>query len=517
MAVEISLHPRQFDVLDSQANEILYGGAVGAGKSFLLRAIAVAMCLDNPGLQVYLFRRHYADLISNHFTGYMSFPEMLAPFVESGQVKISIGACDVNFDNGSAIHGRHCQHESDVTKYQGAEIHVLLPDELTHFTEYIYRFLRGRVRLGGLKIKDAWKNKIPCIIAGSNPGSVGHAWVKRTFIDNAIPDEIRQMPPEDGGMRRQFIPAKLADNPTLIENDPLYVTRLSGLGSPDLVKAMLDGNWDIVAGAAFEKLSRSTHQIRSFTPPTHFTRFTSCDWGTAKPYAVGWFCVPDEDVLLKAKGGYKDMLIPKNSIIMYREMYGWNGKPDEGCREESWQVAQKMLCHELGCTDMIPDIEGQKDMSKPIADYRRKLKDKAEKIDYRIGDSAMWAQHDGPSVAENFAKQGVVLEQSTKDRQANYLEMRNRIAPASGMPGFYITDNCLHFWRTVPELQLDERKPESGPDTRQEDHIYDMCVYGLVSRPMTWTRQARIATDYDDARKKAFAAERGSESVGRYS
>lgn len=475
------------------------------------------MCLDNPGLQVYLFRRHYADLISNHFNGFMSFPEMLGPFIESGQASISMGSCDINFENGSAIHGRHCQHESDVIKYQGAEVHVLLMDELTHFSEYIYRFLRGRVRLGGLKIKEHWKEKIPGIIAGSNPGSIGHAWVKRTFIDNAKPDEIRNMPPEDGGMRRQFLPAKLADNPTLMENDPMYVTRLQGLGAPDLVQAMLDGNWDIVAGAAFEKLNRSTHQIRSFEPKPYWTHFSSIDWGTAKPYSVGWYCVPDEDVVLTAKNGYSEKVIPKNSIIRYREMYGWNGKPDEGCRQESWQVAQKMLCYELDCTDLIPDIEGGKDMSIAIKKRRTELKDKAEKIDYRIGDSAMWAQHDGPSVAENFAKHGVVLEQSTKDRAANYIEMRNRIAPASGMPGFYVTDNCLHFWRTVPELQLDERQPEKGPDTRQEDHCYDEVSYALVSRPMIWTRKKRIENDYDNSRKKAFDADRGSEKVGRYS
>lgn len=475
------------------------------------------VCLDNPGANVYLFRRHYPDLFSNHMQGFMSFPEMLAKFVETGQCKINTGDMNIRFDNGSAIFLRHISHESDSIKYQGMEATLVIFDELTTFTEYQYRFLRSRVRLGGLQIKQEWKNKLPGIISATNPGGIGHAWVKRVFVDNCKPDEIRQMPSDEGGMRRQFVPAKLSDNPTLTLNDPDYITRLTGLGSPDLVRAMLDGNWDIVAGAAFEKLSRSTHQIRSFTPPPHWTRYTSIDWGTAKPYAVGWFCVPDEDVLLKAKGGYKDMVIPKNSIIMYREMYGWNGKPDEGCREESWQVAQKMLCYELDCTDMIPDIEGGKDMSKPIKDHRLKLKDKAERIDYRIGDSAMWAQHDGPSVAENFAKQGVVLEQSEKDRQGNYLEARNRISPPSGMPGFYITDNCLHFWRTVPELQLDERQPEKGPDTRQEDHMWDCVAYSLVSRPMTWTRQARIATDYDDARKKAFAAERGSEKTGRYS
>lgn len=478
----------------------------------------MALCLDNPNLQCYLFRRNYPDLISNHMSGHMSFPEMLAPFVNAGQCKINIGDFDIKFQNGSAIHGRHCDRDGDVTKYQGAEIHVLLIDEATHFSEYQYRFLRSRVRLGGTKVKEQWKNKLPCIIAASNPGSLGHAWVKRAWIDNSAPYDIRTMPDSEGGMRRQFIPAKLSDNPTLTENDPLYATRLSGLGSPELVKAMLEGDWDIVAGAAFEKLNRNTHMIRPFKPLHHWTKFMGIDWGTAKPYSVGWYCIPDTDVVLAAKQGQPEKLIPKNSIIRYREMYGWNGKPDEGTREESWRVAQKILCHEYGALDFIKEIDNGKDVIRDLQIWisLKENQHRAEHIDYRIGDSAMWAQHDGPSVAENFAKNGVTLEQCKKDRISNYQEMRNRISPADNAPGFYVTENCTNFWRTVPELQLDQREPEKGPDSRQEDHVYDEVSYALASRPMTWTREKRIEGEYEDSRRKAFDAERGGKT-GRYS
>lgn len=484
--VRIKLHPKQFQVFDSQATEILYGGAAGAGKSMLMRAVGITLTFDIPNLQVYLFRRTYPDLIANHMNGSGSLPELLGPFIETGQCKLNLTRNEIEWANGAKIHLCHCQYEQDVLKYQGAEIHVLLIDELTHFTEYQYRFLRNRVRLGGLQIPEQWRDRLPLILTGSNPGGLGHQWVKRTFIDMSAPGEIRRMPANEGGMLRQFIPARLEDNPTLTENDPGYEDRLSGLGSESLVKAMREGDWDITAGAAFEKLSKLKHSVRPFPIPNHWTKFTSIDWGTAKPYAHGWFAVNDEEVLIKPRGTEPQIYIPPNSIILYRELYGWNGKPNEGCREESWQVAKKILALET------------------------------EKIDYRIGDSAMWAEHDGPSVAESFRKNGIAMEQSKKDRAANYLEMRNRLDPDEGMPGFFIFETCHHFWRTVPDLQLDERNPEKGPETSQEDHVYDFCSYALVSRPMAWTKSARTKHDYEEARDKAFEAERGGKGKSRY-
>lgn len=512
MAV-LSLHPRQYSVLNSQATEILYGGAAGGGKSYLLRVLAIIICYDVPGIQVYLFRRTYPDLMANHMNGSGSFPELLAPFIKSGQCKINLTRNEIEWVNGSKIHLCHCQHEKDVIKYQGAEIHVLLPDELTHFTDFQYRFLRNRVRLGGLTVPDKWKARLPLICGATNPGSIGHQWVKATFVNHAAPFEVKRASDGEGGMLRQYIPAKLEDNPTLVNNDPGYIKRLEGLGNEALVKAMRDGDWDIVAGAAFEKLSRAKHMLRPFTPADHWTKFTAMDWGTAKPYSIGWYCVPDEDLILKAKDDWPERLIPSGSIIRYRELYGYGGQPDTGTREESWQVARKMMA-----------------LEKP-----------EERIDYRIADSAMWAEHDGPSAAENFQNELVKIqrkiiadgyrippgenmspcsmEKSRKDRVANYLEVRRRIANAyEDLPALYVTSNCEHFWRTVPELQLDELDPEKGPDTDQEDHIYDEVSYALVSRPKLYTFRERDEASYNKARKQAFEAERSvKRSGGRYS
>lgn len=411
-----------------------------------MRVAAIAWCLQIPGLQVYLFRRTYPDLIANHMSGPSSFPMMLAEFIV--RKKCEIVADEVRFSNGSKIKLCHCQHEKDVTKYQGAEIHVLLIDELTHFTETIYRFLRGRLRLGTLKVPDAFKGMFPRILCGSNPGSLGHAWVKRTFIDEQTPYDIRITAKDDGGLQRQYIPALLEDNPTLTENDPDYESRLEGLGSPDLVKAMRYGLWDITAGAAFEKLSRDKHMLRSFRVPDHWTKFTVIDWGTAKPFAVGWFCVCDDDLTLTARGEWKERHVPKGALIMYRELYGWNGKPNEGCRMESFEVVRKVL--------EIEESHG-------------------EMMDYRIGDAAMWAEHDGPSVAEKMydSTDGRYnMIKSKKDRIVNYQEVRARLVGDDNVPMLYATENCRHFWRTMPDLQLDELHPEKGPDTDQEDHCF---------------------------------------------
>src|SRR5262249_17603337 len=136
---------------------------------------------------------------------------------------------------------------------------------------------------------------------------------------------------------RVFIPSRLSDNKILTDNDPGYVANLQMQASPELVKAWLEGDWNVIAGSAFENLSRNKHMIRQFPLKPWWTKWTALDWGTAKPYAVGWFVVPEEDLILSAKGMWKEKFIPKGSIIMYRELYGWSGKTDEGCREESWQ------------------------------------------------------------------------------------------------------------------------------------------------------------------------------------
>ena len=140
--IELELHPKQGIAFTTPATEVLYGGAAGGGKSYLMRAAALAWATAIPGLQIYLFRRKHPELAKNHLEEPKGFRALLAPWAANGAAELVDK--QIRFAHGSRIHLCHCQHEKDRFDFQGAEIHVLLVDELTHFTQTIYRFLRGR-------------------------------------------------------------------------------------------------------------------------------------------------------------------------------------------------------------------------------------------------------------------------------------------------------------------------------------------------------------------------------------
>ena len=440
------------------------GGLYLAGRQFipthnslLLRASAIFWCHELQGLQWYLFRRTYPDLVKNHMEGAGSFPELLAPWMDMGYVKInhSLGWISIG---RSKIHLCHCQHEKDVYNYQGAEIHVLTMDELTQFTMSQYRFLRSRVRLGGFDMhKHPRKAEFPRIINATNPGGLGHHWVRAGWIDPKPPMEIWSTPKEEGGMDRQFIPALLTDNPTMSENDPEYSSRLEGLGDPMLVRAMLEGRWDIVAGGYFDDCwNEFEHVLQPFDIPESWMIDRSFDWGSARPFSVGWWAESDGTPAI-INGVERHFC--KGSIFRINEWYGCvEGKPDVGLRLSARDIAKGIL-------------EREEKMG-----FRNRVK-------AGPADSQIWVDEDTHCIEREFRKAGVRWIKCEKYpgsvvHGCNIMRqlMRAAVENHTEFPCMFVFDRCRDFIRTIASLPRSQRNPEEI-DKGAEDHAIDDARY----------------------------------------
>jgi len=463
--MQFQLHPKQGLAIQSAATEILYGGAAGGGKSHLMRVAALSWCAAIPGLQVYLFRRVFDDLIKNHIEGPKGFRAMLAEWENAGFVKIVDE--EIRFWNGSKIFLCHCKDEKHVYKYFGAEMHVLLIDELTHFTDKMYRLLRSRVRMVGMKIPEEWRGMFPRILCSSNPGNVGHQFVKQMFIVEAEPFAVRQMEDEEGGMRRQFVPSRLEDNPSMQEDDPSYEKKLAGLGSDALVKALRNGDWDVVEGAFFDCWDRDKHVVRPFEIPAHWTRFQSGDWGSAKPFSFGWWAVASDDTEVENVNSHK-LTIPRGCLVRYREWYGMKPKqPNVGLKLTAEEVGRGLVEREPATEALV----------------------------YRVLDPSAFSENGGPSLEERIAngaretKRTICFNPADNTRVASrgalagWDQVRARMkGDGDGRPMMVFFSNCLDSIRTIPALMHDSARPEDV-DTDGEDHAADDVRYGCNSRP----------------------------------
>ena len=463
--MELNLHEKQGDAFLSEATEILYGGAAGGGKSHLMRAAAISWCFDIPFLQVYLFRRITDDLWKTHMEGPTGFPAMLSEWVDQNLVNINLSKGFIEFWNKAKIHLCHCQHEKDIYKYQGPEIHVLLIDESTQWPWFMYTYLRGRVRLGGLKLPEKYKGLFPRILCGANPGGIGHNSVKFNFIDNCQPMEIRQMPKKEGGLKRQYIPAKLEDNPTLTETDPDYEYRLEGLGSKELVRAMRYGDWDIVAGGAVDDVwDIERHILEPFEIPKTWKIDRSFDWGSSAPFSVGWWAESDGCEVEISPG--KKRTFKKGTLFRIVEHYGWNGQPNKGVYRSAGKVAK--------------EIKGIEKNSSILNKHQVKP---------GPADTSIWdADDEGKSIASKMQLQGIKWTRADKrpgSRKAGLEELRDRLKASAKIPmeeaGLFIFSTCYQFIRTVPTLSRDSKDPDDV-DTKIEDHVYDESRYRISSK-----------------------------------
>lgn len=453
--------------LTSRATEQLYGGAAGGGKSLLMRYAALIWASAIPGLQVYLFRRLHEDLVKTHIEGRRGFRAILAAHPDIAEVV----ADEIRFKNGSKIYLCHCQHEKDRFKYASAEFDVLLIDELTEFTEIIYRFFRIRLRATALPVPKEYEGLFPRILCGTNPVGPGKLFARQTWVDRLPPFEIHRMSKQEGGMLRQFIPAFLEDNHTLMEEDPEYEDRLEGLGSKALTKAYREGDWYSAEGTFFDNWDARRHVIKPIPIRAHWLRYRSADWGYGNPFCIHWFAVVGEDVVVPRDGDIAGYVIPKGAIIMYREWYG--------CPEDKINIGIKLSVEEVAAG--IKEIE-RNEPSDPQGRHG---------IRFGVLDPACFADEGNVTVARLFAQNGINWREAYNRRTKHtaspgklggWIYCRQRLDGIEGRPMFYAFNTCTHFIRTIPAAEHSEKDPDDIAD--MEDHALDSWRYGLSEMPL---------------------------------
>lgn len=441
--------PKQAAFMARSEYECLYGGAAGGGKSDALLAEALRQ-VHIPHYRAIIFRKTYpqlSELIDRSRAIYSpAFPRARYNQTEHCWT----------FPSGAKIYFGSMQYTKDRINYQGKRYDFIAFDELTHFTwdEYSYMFSRNRPSGPGTRVY---------MRASTNPGGIGHGWVKDRFITVAPPltpvVDAYEVPDPSGKLiqlsrRRIFVPSTVFDNQALLRNDPNYLANLAMLPEAER-NALLYGSWDSFDGQVFREWrndpqhyddQRWTHVIDPFPIPKHWRIYRGFDFGYAKPFAVGWFAV-DED----------------GRIYHIKEYYGCNGTPNTGVKLNPVEIAEG-----------IRQMEAEEPMLKG-------------KQIVGIADPSIFDESRGESVARMMQRSPnfIYWQGGDNTRLAGKMQFHYRLAfDSDGLPMFQVFNTCKHFIRTIPTLVYDESKVEDI-NTDQEDHIYDMCRYVMMEHPLS--------------------------------
>ena len=466
-------YPKQELFLSSEVDEVCFGGARGGGKTaalivdaalkvrkwhyegddFNLVPVIDKYSIDYPEYKAIIFRRTFDDI-------YMNFmPEAEKIYKRLGAVWREKKKAFI-FPSGARVHLAYCDCEADVKKYIGGNFHYLGIEELNQFPERWIRDLGGSVRSTNPELK-------PFKRYTTNPGGVGHVWIKKRFIDPCKPiygtevhDErfnvtYRELNPnspfeDDEGNTLQFIPSLVFDNPMLVNNDERYVKFLNSLDQAKREMWLL-GNWDVQGGVFFEEFSKFHHVIdaRDFRLNLDKGRVYRCvDYGIANPFACGFLFVDNL--------GY---------VTQFDEIYETGLTPSEQARKIASVTAKWGLSED--------------DVYATIVDPAMRIR----------SHEYMTTMH---STIDIYIENGLEhIVPGNNDRVQGWATFHEFLKiPDEGIPFIRFTSNCINAIETIPSLVKSSRNPEDV-NTDGEDHIADALRYALMFLDKPFIREVQ--------------------------
>ena len=430
MKLNLSVTRKQRAFIDAREDEVLFGGAAGGGKSYGQVVDALLFALRYPKSKQLILRRTYAELDKSLIRVALAlYPREIFTLNSSSHTG--------RFKNGSCIDFGYCAHENDVYHYQSSEYYVISLDYLTHFTRMQYLYLLSRVR---------GANDFPKQIKSStNPGGIGHSWVKERFVDPAPSGEPFL---DERGSGRIFIPAYLDDNHFLNAKDPDYRRRLESL--PDRERrALLHGDWNIFEGQYFTEFSAKEHVIEPFPIPDSWRKYRTIDYGLDR-LAVLWIAISDEGV-----------------SYVYRE-FCESGLPISA-------AARAIL-------DNTPE---------------------GEEIYATLAPPDLWSrsQETGKTKASLFLENGVNFTRTSNDRECGWLAIKELLRDTGKGIRLKIFRNCQEIIRTLPALCIDRLRPtdcatEPHEITHAPDALRGYAIFHTrPSEPKDVTARVRWSED----------------------
>lgn len=438
--------------------EVLYEGTRGPGKTDallmdFLQHVGLGLGADWRGI---MFRRSHPEL-ADVIAKATKWFKRIFPRAEYNKVEKTW-----TFPGGEQLLLRHIKTVDDYWSYHGHAYPWIGWEELTNWPDDgPYRKMMSCSRSSNPNVPRKYR-------ATCNPYGVGHNWVKRRFrlpawrgkvIRDGVDSEGQPEPP------RVAIHGNIFENRILLDADPDYVSRLraSARNSSEM-QAWIYGDWDIVAGGMLDDVWQpKKHTVEPFPIPASWRVDRAFDWGSSRPFSVGWWAESDGSTVELPDG--RVLRTVRGDLFRIHEWYGCDPKePNTGLRMTAAKVA-------LGIKAREAALLSNRMISRPVSPGP--------------ADTSIWDAEPGvPSIAADMEKNGVAwvkADKSPGSRKQGWLQLRKRLEDAARPapreePGMFIFTTCHHWLDLVPVLPRDD-KDLDDVDTDAEDHLGDETRY----------------------------------------